>query len=361
MIPIEKGSYLAEIDREILDLLKENPGGLSVYALQEKLREYKRSNYFEDDRDYRATISTRLRYLRALGEKTHLFRIISNRDEDDDPEEKKKLFFYVSKMSKADIQLMLRSYRAIRGRPREKKRKTEDAPNEYSDGSREFFSGLTKKQFIDSFDDEYPPAPENKMMPQNMNTILSAITDKIALELEYGDYNFDMKLCPRINKTGKPNKYIIYPIKMVVSLGRYYLYCKHKYFTNLSCLRVDRIISCKRLEGEKCPWGATPTEFILNGAREPHFAQRLYMYTGEPLGIKFITDDRHINDVIDWFGSEAKLTRNEDNTITAAVKADRKAMLCWALQYCRFVTVTEPPELVDDIRKALEDASKKYN
>ena len=68
-----------------------------------------------------------------------------------------------------------------------------------------------------------------------------------------------------------------------------------------------------------------------------------------------------LNDVFDWFGSDVKLKKTEDNMVKVTVRADKNAMLCWAMQYSRFVKVIDPPELVETIKKTLEEALKKYS
>ena len=84
------------------------------------------------------------------------------------------------------------------------------------------------------------------------------------------------------------------------------------------------------------------------------------MFKGKSSSITFLTDEKHLNDVFDWFGKNITLTKQNDNTIEVIVRADQNAMIYWALQYCRYVTVTSPPELVERIKKTLREASEKY-
>ena len=353
----ESAEFNAGLDQLILEELKTNNSGLCINELNSKLCRKL------GEADMRTRIKSHLRYLIAFGNTTGLFEISSKTIDEIGRKGKKKVFVYHSKIFNADIQLMLRSFRAIKGKPIENDKgdsiDEKTGKHIYPINSRRFFANYTTKKFIASFDNEDPPELRNPKMPENIRTILYAITNRKALAVRYGDYNFNKQLCVRKNKNGTDKVYTIYPINMVVSLGRYYLYCRHEGFKNLSCLRVDRIISCADLKNKDFDLDKEK-RLIMNRVREPHFAQRLYMFTGESQKITFLTDEKHLNDVFDWFGSDIELSKMSDNTIQVRVKADQNAMLYWALQYCRYVKVTSPPELVERIKKTLEEASEKY-
>lgn len=345
----------ALLDSIIIESLKKHPEGLC----RKEINDIVRSCREIEKKNYRTRINTRLEYLSAFGHISGLFEIRSKLEDESDTEGKKEVFQYFNKMSDAEIQLMLRSYRSIKGKPAEKLFKDKSTGKKtLIRHSRDFFANLTTKKFIRSFDDEDPPEMHNPEMINNIKTIQSAISDSKVLAVRYGDYDINRQLCPRKNKTGKDMVYNVYPIKMVVSLGRYYLYCRHKYYGNLSCMRVDRIITCAKTS-EDCQWH-NEDAVLLNGIGEPHFAQRLYMFTGKAYRITFLTDEKHLNDVFDWFGSDVELKKTEDNMIKVTVLADKNAMLCWAMQYSRFVRVIGPPDLVETIKKTLKEASLKY-
>ena len=345
----------ALLDSIIIELLKEHPDGLCRNEINLMVSSHPEL----EKRSYRTRIDTRLEYLTAFGHRSGLFELRSKLESESDTEGKKEVFQYFNKMSDAEIQLMLRSYRSIKGRPSEKLSKDKSTGKKtLIRHSRDFFANLTTKEFIRSFDNEDPPEIHNPEMNNNIKTIQSAISDSKMLAIRYGDYDINRQLCPRKNKNGKDMVYTVYPIKMVVSLGRYYLYCRHKYYGNLSCMRVDRIITCAKTS-EDCQLH-NEDAVLLNGIGEPHFAQRLYMFTGKAYRITFLTDEKHLNDVFDWFGSDVELKKTENNMVMVTVRADKNAMLCWAMQYSRFIKVIDPPDLVETIKKTLEEALLKY-
>ena len=124
-------------------------------------------------------------------------------------------------------------------------------------------------------------------------------------------------------------------------------------------MRIDRMITCAKTS-EDCQWKEEDRDVLLQGIGEPHFAQRLYMFTGRAERITFLTDEKHLNDVFDWFGSDVELKKTDDNRIRVTVKADKNAMLYWDMQYSRYVKVIDPPELVENIKQALAEALDQY-
>ena len=333
----------AQMDNDILDILQENAKGVSVYKIQTLLHD-KHPNLYLSDRNYRTRIKTRLQYLKAFGEKTGLFEIKTKLKDEENPEGKRELYEYIGKVRRSDCRIMLASLRTVKGFHTDK-----------NDNARKIFSKLTKGENINFLDNEYPPDLYNKRMNINIRTIDSAISNEKVLNVVYGDYHINKSLVPR-----RDDKYTVYPIKMILSMGRLYLYCRHEHHDNLSCMRVDRIISCTECE-KGFNRAKEETRLLVSRVSEPHFAQRLYMFTGKAQKITFLTDEKHLNDVFDWFGKSVELKETDEGKISVTVKADKNAMIFWAMQYCRYVTVTDPPEVADEIRQTMEKALERYS
>ena len=334
----------AHMDNDILDILQTNPEGVSVNRIQTLLCN-KNSNLYPSGHNYRPKITTRLQYLKIFGEKTGLFEIKTNLEDVENPEGKKKSYKYIAKVRKSDCKMMLASLKAIKG-----------FRTKNNENTRKIFARLTKGKNIRSLDSEYPPDLYNEKMNINIQTIDSAISNEKMLDVIYGDYNINKSLRPRRKDT-----YTVCPIKMVLSLGRLYLYCRHEHHDNLSCLRVDRIISCTECKDKPSNRKTEEIRLLFSRVSEPHFAQRLYMFTDKAQKITFLTDEKHLNDAFDWFGKDVELKKTADGKISVTVKADKNAMIFWAMQYCKYVTVTDPPEVADEIRQTMEKALKRYS
>lgn len=343
---ITKTEFQATMDHYILEILKKNPKGLSVFGLQKKLVE--ENPFMEKDHNYRATIRTRLEYLKALGEKNGLFEIRTNISDENDHKGKKILYSYVGKLPQGLIPTMYKTVGSLKGTNLKNLKPLKN-----------FLSHMTTRNYIQFFDEEFPPALQNEKMQENLGFITTAICQHQSLNIQYGDYGTDKKLHPRLNENGTIKIYTVDPIKIVISMGRCYLYCRHKNHDNLSCLRVDRIITAAvtdKIDEQQF----RKNQMLLESTGEPHFALRLYMYTGRPCKITLLTDEEHLNDIFDWFGTNIIIRKESDKRVKVTVHSDKQAMLYWAMQYSQFVTVIDPPEMAENIRCSLKQAYDRY-
>ena len=63
--------------------------------------------------------------------------------------------------------------------------------------------------------------------------------------------------------------------------------------------------------------------------------------------------------VADWFGMDVNIKR-EGNIMTVSVSVVEEAMLCWVMQYGRYVKVLSPPSLKKKLRDAIDIMSKNH-
>ena len=87
-----------------------------------------------------------------------------------------------------------------------------------------------------------------------------------------------------------------------------------------------------------------------------------YMYTGRPEYIDFIADIGIIDQIIDWFGSDIRIAKtDEESKVSVSVKASPNAMVHWAMQYIDYVEITAPESMRDRICESLKNGMKKYH
>jgi predicted DNA-binding transcriptional regulator YafY len=86
------------------------------------------------------------------------------------------------------------------------------------------------------------------------------------------------------------------------------------------------------------------------------------MYTDTPERIEFIADERIVDQIVDWFGLDIKMSAIPDNPgkVKVDLFASPNAMEHWALQYLNYVEVTKPASLRERIKTNLAEAIKKY-
>ena len=80
----------------------------------------------------------------------------------------------------------------------------------------------------------------------------------------------------------------------------------------------------------------------------------MYAFAGKPEKIKMYCDKRHINDVIDKFGTEITIVEKDDKNFIASFTASPDGIEYWALQYLPYVEVVEPQSLRETIINSIK-------
>jgi len=201
--------------------------------------------------------------------------------------------------------------------------------------------------------------PENKELFYTIEILDEAISAGRRVAFYYNEYGIDKQQRPRKNSDGSPKEYEVSPYQMAAANGRYYLIGKNKEYPDTSNFRIDRISCIRILDKPITPTKEVPE--LKNGLDLPkHMAERLYMFSGESIRVKFKTKQYLISDVIDWFGLDVKLKESDDSGIIADVHVNEQAMFYWAMQYGEHVEVLKPEGLRKRIAEAAAKMMKKY-
>ena len=67
-----------------------------------------------------------------------------------------------------------------------------------------------------------------------------------------------------------------------------------------------------------------------------------------------------IDQIVDWFGTDIRMTELNEKQVEVSVKASPNAMEHWAMQYINYVEITKPVELRERIKKNLASATERY-
>ena len=76
--------------------------------------------------------------------------------------------------------------------------------------------------------------------------------------------------------------------------------------------------------------------------------------------VEFIAENHITDQIIDWFGKEIRIQPEGEGKIKVTLRVSPKAMEFWAMQYAKYVTVTAPQTLADQIRNNLVEAAERY-
>lgn len=187
----------------------------------------------------------------------------------------------------------------------------------------------------------------------NLEIINEAIAENKQVAFHYIDIRPDMNEELRLHDDGRTRVYRMNPYHIVAAQAHYYLIGNMHGKEGLSQYRVDRMRDVRLLRETIRP---VAEDFTL----PKHMAEHIYMFSGPSVHCTFTAPVSAMQQLIDWFGYEMEVLSTEDEMMTVAVDVNAQAMLHWALQYGKDVTILSPLSLVKEMRKVLSNMSKRY-
>lgn len=199
----------------------------------------------------------------------------------------------------------------------------------------------------------------NRQLFYSIDILDESISREKQVRFNYGTYDIDGKLHPRLNPEGEIKEYIIDPYQMVAVNGRYYLICRYDPYDQLVYYRIDRILNIKVLETPVKPLRKLPG--LSDGLDLPkHMAEHIYMFSGDSTTVCFRVTRSALIHVFDWFGDDVRFSNINDDTVEAIVCVNEQAMLYWALQFNEHIEVLSPPSLKVKLLAAATSMTEKY-
>ena len=218
--------------------------------------------------------------------------------------------------------------------------------------------GLSNKYFRSHVKNVYSvddwSKTDNQALFYNIDVIDEAIAEGKQVEYDYNKYGIDRKL-------HKSSFARLSPYQLILHNQRYYLMGYSSYWGNMSFHRLDRITNMRICDRAAVPLTDVPG--YENGIDYKQIASTMpYMYTDEPERIEFIADEYIVDQIVDWFGLDIKMSAipNNPGKVKVDLFASPNAMEHWALQYLNHVEVTKPESLRERIKTALEKAKDVY-
>ena len=193
---------------------------------------------------------------------------------------------------------------------------------------------------------------DNQALFYNIEIVDAAIEKKKQIAFCYNKYGADKKL----HKTSDQR---VTPYQMILRNQRYYLIACNEKWKNLGHYRLDRITDIRLTDESATPIRSLPGH--ENGIDYKEYATSLpYMFTDQLENIEFLADPGIIDQIVDWFGDNARIQSCGDK-LKVFVKASPNAMEYWAMQYLNFVEILSPITLRNRIAANLDAAREKYN
>jgi len=208
--------------------------------------------------------------------------------------------------------------------------------------------------------------PENKEIFLSIEELMRAISKGKKVSFNYLRYEFDENKDNKpsivLDKDGKPRIYTVSPYEIVVANGYYYLICAREQSDMLYHYRLNYICNIEVLKSEKRR-SIRDIPGYKNGLKLSEYMNEhpYMMASGDIVRVFFRFEKWVIGHVYEWFGKDIKLLENKtEDTITATIRVNERAMLYWALQYGMYVEVLGPQSLRNQIHDAVTAMAKKY-
>lgn len=193
---------------------------------------------------------------------------------------------------------------------------------------------------------------KNKALFLNIALIDEAIEKGRQITFDYNKYGADKKL-------HKTSTHTASPYQLILHNQHYYLVFLSEKWKNMGYFRLDKITNIDITDEPLTP--LRKIKGYENGLDYKKFASSLpYMFTDDIEKVTFVCDESIIDQVVDWFGEEVKLTDMGGGKFEAAVLASPNAMEYWAMQYLNFVEIKTPLKLREKIKDNLALAVGRY-
>lgn len=186
---------------------------------------------------------------------------------------------------------------------------------------------------------------DNQELFLNIELVDEAISAQKQLSFDYNRHGAG-------GRPSKTKRHRVSPYQLLLHNQRYYLAARNERYGSLTFYRLERITGAEILDEP-----LTPPE------RDMDFSalslERPYMFTDAPERVVFYADEAVSDQVRDWFGSAARVIR-EEGRLRVTVTTSVEAMRYWALQYLNYVEVLYPPRLRENICRDLAAGVEKY-
>ena len=177
---------------------------------------------------------------------------------------------------------------------------------------------------------------DNRQVFWNVEQLDEAITRKKKVQMDYLHYGLD-------KKQHITNSHTVSPYEMTYLNEHYYLICVPDDVPKTRLFRIDRMANIRLLEAPRSEQPA-----IRQEAQDA-----VYAYVGAPEQIVMRCDRWILDDVIDRFGSDVRITGDGEEHFTAAFTAPPRGIKFWALQYLPYVELLQPLWLRNEIIESI--------
>ncbi len=192
---------------------------------------------------------------------------------------------------------------------------------------------------------------DNQSLFYSIEVIDDAIEQNKMVEYDYNKFGIDKAL-------HKSSFQRVSPYQLILHNQRYYLMAYSKYWEHIVYHRLDHITNIRVSDHDIIP--INEVEGYKSGINYQDLTTAMpYMYNDKPEKITLITNEKMVDQIIDWFGKDVDISMHGDD-VKVQITASPKAMLYWTVQYADEVEVISPASLRQNVKDFLQKATDKY-
>lgn len=195
---------------------------------------------------------------------------------------------------------------------------------------------------------------DNQALFLNIEIIDDAIESNKCIVFDYNKYGIDKKL-------HQSAMHLVSPYQLILHNQRYYLMGLNEKWHDIGYYRLDHITNMRFSEHHIITDIHTIPGYENGIDYKDLASSRPYMYSDRAEIVEFVADEWMIDEIVEWFGYEFKVSRIETDRIKVSLKVSPAAMEHWAMQYINYVEILRPDSLRKKIQHNLENGLTKYN
>ncbi|MEG0431118.1 MAG: WYL domain-containing protein [Anaerovoracaceae bacterium] len=200
---------------------------------------------------------------------------------------------------------------------------------------------------------------KNKTTQNNIDTLLSAISQNKRVSFQYCHLDSTLKLVPR--KEGR--RYIVSPYSLIWNNDIYYLICNHNGYDNLSYYRLDKMKYINQLEQD-----SVSKKELLGPTFENKIAEfidgSIHSFGGtNKIHLKLEVKAQMLDHLYDEFGESlifAKTIENSTDYIAIINTSENQGLYYLLLQYGTSIKVLEPQNVKEEYLRLVHEILAKY-
>ena len=166
------------------------------------------------------------------------------------------------------------------------------------------------------------------------------------ITFNYYDYNYKKELFPRLNERHEIKVYKVNPVSIILKNENYYLVLFGDKYNDLSNYRIDRMKNIKITDDEINRLNCI--DEFRDGFNPVIYSKKsLKMFPGIESEVIIKFNKNLLNAMIDSFGDDISITKNEDNSSFNGVFIAKigYGLVRWILQLGSDAVVVEPESL----------------